>query len=170
MKNVILVGFMGTGKSVVGGLLAERLGRPFVDLDKRIEKAAGRPVARIFREEGEPGFRRMERQAVKAAAALKGHVIATGGGVMADDENVRLLKGSGWLICLTARPEVILQRTAAVLQARPLLAGGEPKDRIEALLKLRAPFYAKADMAVDTSDRPVRKVVEEIVKWIDAKR
>ena len=161
---------MGTGKSVVGGLLAERLGRPFVDLDKRIERAAGRPVARIFQEEGEPGFRKLERQAVKAAAALKGHVIATGGGVMADEENVRLLKGSGWLICLTARPEVILQRTTATLQTRPLLAGGEPRERIEALLKLRAPFYAKADAAMDTSDRPVKEVVEEIEKWIDAKR
>ena len=170
MKNVILVGFMGTGKSVVGKLLAERLGRPFVDLDKKIEREAGRPVARIFEEEGEAGFRKRERQVVRVAAALKGHVVAAGGGVMADDENVRLLKESGWLICLTARPEVILQRTAATLQGRPLLAGGEPKERIEALLKLRAPFYAKADAAVETSDRPVREVVEEIVKWIDAKR
>ena len=170
MKNVILVGFMGTGKSVVGALLAERLGRPFVDLDKRIEREAGRPVARIFEAEGEAGFRKREREAVKQAAALQGHVIATGGGVMVDEENVGILKESGWLICLWASPEVILHRTAATLQTRPLLSGADPKERIEGMLKLRAPFYAKADVAVETSDRPVKEVVEEIEKWIAAKR
>lgn len=169
-KNIVLVGFMGTGKSVVGRELARRLGRPFVDLDRRIEKEAGRPVAQIFGGEGEAGFREREREAVREAAALEGHVIATGGGVMVDEENVRRLKGSGWVVCLTARPEVILQRTAATLQTRPLLAGGEPRERIESLLKLRAPFYAKADVAVDTSDRPVQEIVEEVLEWIAAKR
>lgn len=169
-RNIVLVGFMGTGKSAVGRLLAERLGWPFMDLDRRIERTAGRAVAQIFAGEGEAGFRKREREEVRAAAALQGHVIATGGGVMADDENVRLLKGTGWLICLTANAEVILHRTAATLGTRPLLGGGDPRERIEALLKLRAPFYAKADVAVDTSDRPVKEIVEEIEKWIAAKR
>lgn len=170
MKNVVLVGFMGTGKSAVGKLLAERLGRPFVDLDRKIEKEAGRSVAQIFQQDGEPGFRKREKEAVRQAAALREHVIATGGGVMMDEENVRLLKESGWLVCLTASPEVILHRTTAALQTRPLLGGGKPKERIEALLKLREPFYAKADVAVDTVDRPVKEIVEEIEKWIAAKR
>ena len=169
-RNIVLVGFMGTGKSAVGKLLAERLGRPFVDLDRKIEKEVGRTVAQIFQGEGENGFRKRERDAVLQAAALKGHVIATGGGVMMEEENVRLLKASGWLVCLTASPEVILHRTTAALQTRPLLGGGEPKGRIEALLKLREPFYAKADVAVDTSDKPVKEIVEEIEKWIAAKR
>lgn len=166
----MLVGFMGTGKSAVGKLLGERLGRPFVDLDRKIEKEAGRAVAQIFQGEGEAGFRKREREAVREAAALEGHVIATGGGVMMDEENVRLLKGSGWLVCLSASPDVILRRTTATLHNRPLLAGGEPRQRVEALLKLRAPFYAQADMAVDTSNRPVKEIVEEILKWIAAKR
>lgn len=166
----MLVGFMGTGKSVVGKLLAERLGLAFVDLDRKIEKEAGRSVAQIFRQDGEPGFRKREREAVRQAAALREHVIATGGGVMMDEENVRLLKESGWLVCLTANPEVILHRTTAALKTRPLLGGGEPGERIKALLKLREPFYAKADVAVDTSDRPVKEIVEEIEKWIAAKR
>ena len=88
MKNVFLVGFMGTGKSAVGKLLAQRLRRPFLDLDRKIEKEAGRPVLRIFAEDGEVGFRRLEAKAVREAAALNGHVIATGGGVMCDDGNV----------------------------------------------------------------------------------
>ena len=166
----MLVGFMGTGKSVVGKLLAERLGRPFLDLDRKIERVAGRAVAQIFEGEGEAGFRKREREMVREAAALEGHVVATGGGVMMDDENIRLLKGSGWLVCLTASPDVILRRTSAALQNRPLLGGGEPRERIEALLKLRAPFYAKADVAVDTSDRPVKEIVEEVLRWIAAKR
>lgn len=161
---------MGTGKSAVGRILAERLGRPFVDLDRRIEKEAGQAVAQIFVSEGEAGFRRREREVVREAAALEGHVIATGGGVMMDEENVRLLKGSGWVVCLSASPDVILRRTAATLRSRPLLAGGEPRERIEALLKLRAPFYAKADVAVDTSDRPVKEIVQEILTWIAVKR
>lgn len=169
-KNIVLVGFMGTGKSAVGKLLAERLGRAFVDLDRKIEKEAGRAVAQIFQGEGETGFRKREREAVRQAAALEGHVIATGGGVMMDEENVRLLKGSGWLVCLTASPDVILRRTMATLRIRPLLSGGEPRERIEALLKLRAPFYAKADVAVDTSNRPVKEIVEEILGWIHARR
>lgn len=161
---------MGTGKSAVGKLLAERLGRPFVDLDRKIEKDVGRAVARIFAEEGEAGFRKREREAVRQAAALEGCVVATGGGVMMDEENVRLLKGSGWLVCLTANPDVILRRTVPGLHNRPLLSGGEPRERIEALLKLRAPFYARADVAVETSDRPVKEIVEEVLEWIAAKR
>ena len=166
MENIILVGFMGTGKSAVGRLLAERLKRPFLDLDRRIEARAGRPVARIFTEEGEAGFRQREAEAVKEVSALQEHVIATGGGVMLSEENVERLKRSGKLICLTARPEVILQRTLATLPSRPLLSGGEPRERIDQLLKLRAPYYARADLTVDTSNRSVEEVVEEILKKV----
>ena len=157
---------MGTGKSAVGHLLAKRLKCRFVDLDERIQKKAGATIAEIFAKEGEPGFRKREAQEVKEAAELKSHVIATGGGVMLDEANVRLLKRAGRLVCLTARPEVIFQRTAASLPARPLLSGADSKERIEGLLKLRAPFYAQADLAVDTSDRSIRDVVDEIMEKI----
>ena len=166
MKNIILVGFMGTGKSAVGRALAKKLKRPFIDLDERIEKEAGRPIAQIFSKEGEAGFRQRETQAVEKAAKVSSSVIATGGGVMLDEENVRLLKESGTVVCLTARPEVIVQRTLASLPSRPLLngAGISPRERIEELLRVRAPFYAQADLVIDTSDKLTQDVVEEILK------
>ena len=163
MKNVVLVGFMGTGKSAVGKLLARQLDRPFIDLDRKIEQKAGRTVQQIFAQDGEPAFRRLEAEAVREAAALKEHVIATGGGVMCDEKNVQALKASGVLICLTASPDVILERTSASSVSRPLLAGADPKERIETLLKLRAPYYAQSDWTIDTSNRPLQEVVEEIL-------
>ena len=157
---------MGTGKSAVGRLLAERLNRPFLDLDKSIEKEAGQTVPQIFKREGEAGFRRLEKQAVERAAGLQGYVVATGGGVMMDEDNIRTLKSSGVLICLTASPDVILKRTEAALASRPMLAGGNVRERIEGLLRLRAPFYAQADVTIDTTDRLVNEVVEEILKKV----
>ena len=147
-------------------MLAKRLKCRFVDLDERIQKKAGATIEEIFAKEGEPGFRTREAQEVKAAAALESHVIATGGGVMLDEANVRLLKRSGTLVCLTARPEVIFHRTIASLPSRPLLSGADPQQRIEELLKLRAPFYAQADLAVDTTDRSIQDVVDEIMEKI----
>ncbi|MCM8794999.1 MAG: shikimate kinase [Candidatus Omnitrophica bacterium] len=164
MDNIILVGFMGTGKSAAGRLLAKRLKRPFIDLDERIERKAGQSIPAIFEKSGEAGFRRMESEAVREAAGLKGHVIATGGGVMLDEANVAALKRSGTLICLTARPDVIISRTSAGIAARPLLVGSDPETKVRELLKLREPFYAKADMTLDTSDKPVERVVDEIMR------
>lgn len=163
MNNIVLVGFMGTGKSAIGKQLALRLKRPFLDLDRKIEREAGRSVQEIFSKEGEAVFRRMEADAVREAAALKDHVIATGGGVMCDEGNVQTLKSSGLLVCLTARPDVILERTSASLTSRPLLAGASPKERIEELLKLRAPYYARADWTIDTNNRTLQELVEEIL-------
>ena len=154
---------MGTGKSAVGKMLAHRLKRPFLDLDRKIEKEAGCSVQQIFAGEGETAFRRLEAKAVREAAVLKGHVIATGGGVMCDEQNVRLLKSCGLLVCLTASADAILERTGASLASRPLLAGGNPKERIEELLQLRSPFYAQADLTIDTSSRTLHEVVEEIL-------
>lgn len=154
---------MGTGKSAVGKLLAARMQRPFLDLDRKIEKQAGRTVQEVFARDGETAFRRMEAEAVKESASLDGHVIATGGGVMCDEENVRLLKTAGLLVCLTANADAIMERTSANLAGRPLLAGGDPKERIESLLKLRAPYYAQADVTIDTSGLTLQEVVEEIL-------
>ncbi len=160
---------MGTGKSAVGRLLAKRLRWRFVDLDERIQKKAKATIAEIFSKEGELGFRKREAEEVRQVAELKSHVIATGGGVMLDEGNVRLLKRTGTLICLTARPEVIFQRTTASLPSRPLLSGSDPCERIEELLKLRAPFYVQADVAVDTSGRSIKDVVEEIIAQLKMK-
>jgi shikimate kinase len=167
LSNIILVGFMGTGKSAVGKMLARRLNCPFVDLDRQIEAQAGRSVQQIFEQDGEPAFRKMEAKAVREAAALKDHVIATGGGVMCDEENVQALKSSGVLVCLTASADAIMERTSASLFSRPLLAGADPKQRIEELLKLRAPYYARADITIDTTDRTLKEVSEEILCKIE---
>lgn len=158
---------MGTGKSAVGKMLARCLNRPFIDLDRQIEKQAGRTVQQIFARDGESAFRRLEAKAVREAAALKDHVIATGGGVMCDEENVQALKGSGVLVCLTASADAILERTAATLPARPLLAGADPKQRLEELLKLRASYYAQADITIDTTGRTLKEVTEEILCKIE---
>lgn len=160
---------MGTGKSAVGRALAERLGRPFLDLDRKIEKDARRSIPEIFSQGGEAIFRKLEARAVKEAAALRTHVVATGGGVMMDEANVQALKGSGVLVCLTADPDVILKRMQATLASRPLLSGLSPWERIQELLQLRAPFYARADVTFDTTNRSVQEVVEEVMRWIPGK-
>jgi len=166
MRNIILVGFMGTGKSAVGRSLARRLKRPFVDLDRWMEKKAARSIAQIFSENGEAGFRKLEQEAVKEVILKSGQVIAAGGGVLLNEENVKRLKGSGVLVCLTASPEVILKRTLASLPSRPLLKGPQPRERIEELLALRAPSYAQAHKAIDTSGLRVEEVVEEVLRKI----
>lgn len=167
MKNIILVGFMGTGKSAVGKMLARKLRRPFIDLDRQIEKEAGKTVQQIFERDGEPAFRKLETKVVREAAALESHVIATGGGVMCGEENVQALKSSGVLVCLTASTDTILERTSAALVSRPLLAGGDPKERITELLALRAPTYARADVTIDTTGRTLQEVSEEILCKIE---
>ena len=170
MKNIVLVGFMGTGKTAVGRRLAKRLDLPFVDLDENIARSAGRSIPEIFVEEGEPAFRKRESEAVQAIATGTGQVVAAGGGGMLNEANVQALKRTGFLICLTARPEVILKRALKSLPSRPLLNGPDPEARIEEMLKQRAASYAKADVTIDTSDRSVQEIVEEIVRWINEKR
>ena len=159
--NVVLTGFMGTGKSEVGRRLAQRLGRAFVDTDQLVEERAGKRVAVIFADDGEPAFRALERTAVADAAARGSAVVAVGGGAVLDPENVRALRECGVLVYLTARPDVILRRVGDV-RSRPLLRD-DPRATISRLLGERGPVYAKeADVTVDTSDHTADEVVEEI--------
>jgi shikimate kinase len=162
MGAIVLTGFMGTGKSEVGRRLAKRLGRPFVDTDQLVEGRAGKTVAAIFAEDGEAAFRALERDAVVAAAGRGDAVIAVGGGAVLDATNVARLRAAGTLVCLTAALETILRRVGDVAK-RPLLAGDDPRAAVERLLAARAPAYAAAaDLTVDTSERGVDDVVEEI--------
>ncbi len=157
----MLMGFMGTGKSEVGRRLAQRLGRSFVDTDQTIEERAGKRVAAIFADEGEAAFRRLECEAVADAASRGGAIIAVGGGAVLDPENVRRLREAGVLVHLTARPEVI-ERRVGRSGSRPLLRD-DPHATVRRLLAERGPAYAAAaDVAVDTSERNVEEVVEEI--------
>ena len=161
--NIILTGFMGTGKTAVGKRLAKRLGWDFVDLDQLIEESAGMPIARIFVERGEPVFRRLERRFIARIVHGDHRVIATGGGAMVDSQSRGRLRASGLVVCLTAKPQAILTRVGRRIAARPLLAGAaNPLARIRTLLSQRAPAYAQADLTLDTSELSVDQVVERL--------
>jgi len=161
--NIILTGFMGTGKTVVGKRLAKRLGWRFVDVDQLIEANTHMPVARIFSERGEAVFRRLERRLILRAVHDRHQVIATGGGAVLDPQNRARLRVSGPVICLTAKPRTILARVGHKLEARPLLHGSAtPLERIRTLLNQRAKAYAQADVTLDTSDLTVEGVVERL--------
>jgi shikimate kinase len=165
VPQVILTGFMATGKTEVGRRLARRLGRPFVDVDGLVEAAAGRAVAEIFAEEGETRFRDLERTAVAEACRVPDAVIATGGGTLLDPENRRRLAAAGPIVCLAAAADEILRRVKDP-RTRPLLSNGGGSDgrlaRIRDLLAERAPVYALATHTVDTTGLGVDDVVERV--------
>ena|SRR3989338_4063428 len=163
MSNIVLVGFMGTGKSVVGKLLAEKLCREFLELDEIIEKREGVSIKDIFEKKGERYFRRLEKSVVKDASDKKDAIISAGGGAIVDEENFKNLKKSGVIICLEASPGIILRRTRG-LATRPLLNVSNPKAKIEELLKKREPYYKKADFRINTDNLTVKQVVEKIIE------
>ena len=160
-SNIILTGFMGTGKSTIGKYIAARLGRKFIDTDALIEQKSGKTIAALFMERGEPYFRALEQEAIAQVCTEEGSVVATGGGALVNEENVRQLKASGTVICLTATPEIILSRVQGN-RDRPLLQSDNPLEKIRTLLAARADTYAKADLTVDTSCLNVEVVVEKI--------
>lgn len=162
MKKIVLTGFMGTGKTAIGRLLAERLGLPFLDLDELIEQETGRTIKEIFAREGEPAFRCLERELIRRLAPVEDCILATGGGAVLDPENVKNLKAHGVLIGLTAKPEAILARVGKG-DERPLLSGHDRFARIQALLKARAPFYQQADFTLDTTDLSVEEAVLRLI-------
>ncbi len=166
MSAIVLTGFMCTGKSEVGRRLAKRLGRAFLDTDQLVETRAGKTVAAIFAADGEAAFRALERDAVIEATSRRDPVIAVGGGAVLDGANVERLRGAGPVVCLTADRDAILRRVGDVAR-RPLLAGGDPRATIDRLLAERRPAYERAaDAMVDTSDRTIDEVVEQIRELI----
>lgn len=164
--SIILTGFMGTGKTAVGRLLATRLGRPFVDTDALIEGREGLAVSDIFARKGEQYFRGVERRVVEeVCGGEEGAVVATGGGAISDEGNWRRMRQSGVIVCLTASPQAILARVGERGE-RPLLQGGEPMERIQSLLSQRAEAYARADITIDTSALSVEEVVDELLRSV----
>jgi shikimate kinase len=164
--NIALTGFMAVGKSAVGRNLARKLGRHFVDLDKVIQREEGMKVKEIFSSKGERYFRRAEKLALAKILLQDEQVIATGGGAVMDEENLRLLRERSFLVCLTAAPEALLRRAGNKRQ-RPLLEGGSRAQRIRELLAQRERNYARAHFAVDTSDLTVDQVVEKIIEALE---
>lgn len=163
--NIVLVGFMGTGKTTVAKSLARTLKMKYISTDEVIEDRERRSINEIFKKSGEQYFRRIEKEVVKKVAQLNNFIIDAGGGVVLDEENIQNLKKNGKIVCLSATAEVILERTKRY-RTRPLLNVENPKAKIEQLVKLRAPFYARADVSIDTTDLSVKQVVEEIRKAV----
>ncbi len=162
MGNITLIGFMGTGKSEVGRAVARRLGLEFVDCDALIEQRTGLTVGDIFQRAGEERFRRLERREIARVSRKWGLVVATGGGAPKDPANIEALKRAGLVICLTARPDIIWERTRAT-GARPLLAVPDPRARISDLLQERRLCYEQADRCVDTSDCAIEDAAQAVV-------
>ncbi len=163
--NIVLTGFMGTGKTKVGKILARRLGLTFVDTDDRVEERAGISINKIFKRYGEPHFRNLEKKVIKEVSEKDGVVIAIGGGAFIAPENRANLKKKGVTIALLASVKEIAKRTADDTN-RPLLKEGERQARIKALLKKRLQYYQKADLCLDTTGKSPEKVVQEIIRFV----
>jgi shikimate kinase len=164
-KNIVLTGFMGVGKTSVGTRLAADLGYAFVDVDTLIELDQKMSISSIFARIGEPHFRAVEERIVREVMERESQVVSTGGGAVILESNRQAFKRSGFVICLTARPEVIFERIKHE-QHRPLLKTADPEARIRELLESRARLYAQADATIDTSDKSVDAVITEIKERI----
>ena len=161
MKNIYLTGFMGTGKTSVGKVLAELLGYRYLDLDEEIVSQNGQTVVELFANFGEARFRDLESAALARIADTGGLVVATGGGAVIASDNRRTMRESGLIVNLTAPREIIRARLADD-DTRPLLKGDDPDGRIERLLAEREPFYADADLRIETAGRTVAEIAREI--------
>ena len=165
-RNIILVGFMASGKTSVGRALAERTGWTLVDADDVIVARAGKPIHRIFSEDGEPAFRELERQVISDLCAGERQVIASGGGSFVSEQNRDVMLSGGRVFFLSASPPTILRRVQeedAGGPIRPLLAVEDPEARIAELLAQRAAAYAQAHHTVETDALTAEGVAEGIV-------
>ena len=173
--KLIITGFMATGKSSVGPIVARRLGWEFVDVDTAIIARAGKPIAQIFADHGEARFRQLEREVVdyltndhRRCPVCHGphpQVISTGGGVLVDEANCVALKRVGVIVCLTARPEVVAARVERSKAKRPKLTEGGKStlERVRELMAERADAYARADLHVDSSDVTIDQLADNVI-------
>jgi shikimate kinase len=166
-RNIVLTGFKGTGKTVVGRQLAARLGYSFVDLDAVLEAESGMPIPQLFTELGEEKFREVETRVVERVATQRRCVIATGGGTVVNPANLRALKQSGVVVGLTADLETIMSRLGAATD-RPILRGADLRSRVEQLLAERCDAYAQVDVTVDTTARTIDEAVDCVLHAVKA--
>ena len=162
LVNIALIGFMGTGKSTVGRLVAEQLRFEFIDTDDLIQAQTGRSINDIFKTEGEPAFRLLEESAVQSLAPRTGTVIATGGGLPVNPRNLAALKQHSLVVSLWSSPDKIWERVRHQSH-RPLLHDPDPQAKIRELLALRAPFYRQADILLNTDLRSIREVALQVI-------
>ncbi len=165
-KNIVLIGFMGCGKSTIGRKLQQMLGYPLVDTDHLIEEKAGMPVAAIFSRHGEGLFRQLESAVLHELAAPHAprRIVATGGGIVGRKQNRKLLQQLGFVVWLQAPVDVILERTGRN-RDRPLLQTENPREKVETLLAQRTPWYREAaHLAVDTQGLDAAEIAAGILE------
>ena len=161
--NLYLVGFMGTGKTTIGRLVAQRIGFELIDSDAEIERAQGKSIAEIFSSQGEPAFRAMERHFIEAEHPLARQVVSCGGGLVVQPGMLEVLLQRGVVICLHASLETILARTARH-RTRPLLNVADPDAQIRALYAAREPIYRRSGSMILTDSRPLHDIVAHVVR------
>ena len=166
MKNSIaLIGFMGTGKSEVGKALAEKTGKELLEMDSLIEQKAGKTIPEVFKQDGEIHFRELEIEVAREVSGKKNVVVTCGAGAVVNTINIDRLREEFVIICLTASPEVILRRTSADGDTRPMLWSEDKVLRIRELLKFRQPFYDRAaDFKMSTSKLSADTIADKIIK------
>ena len=165
--GIALIGFMGTGKTAVGQVLAEKLHREFVEMDSLIEQKAGKSIPEIFRQDGEVRFRELEIEVTREVAEKKNAVIACGGGIVLNKINIDRLKKECIIVYLTASPGVILRRTAGDASVRPVLEASDKAGHIKELLRFREPFYERAaGIKINTSKLGISSVAEQIIERV----
>jgi shikimate kinase len=162
IQNLALIGFMGTGKSSVGRLVADLLHFTYLDTDRVVEARASKSIAEIFQQEGEPAFRAYEQRIVQELTHRRKTVISTGGGLPIQEENLASLKTHALVVGLWASPETIFERVRGH-DHRPLLNEADPLAKIRSLLAIREPYYRQADVLVNTEWRSVRDVAVQVI-------
>lgn len=156
---------MGTGKTEVGRELSNMLGWKLIDVDDEIVKSKKMSINNLFSQLGEPVFRDIEADMIRSVAANKKTIISTGGGAVLRQENMDFLRKNGIIVCLTASPEIILERTGNS-DERPLLRAENPLEKIRELLDFRKPFYERADIVIETGNRTPRQIAGDIIERI----
>lgn len=161
-RNIILLGFMGTGKTMTGRVLAERTGLELVDMDSLIEQRQGKTIPEIFAQNGEPAFRDLERELVQELSQRSGIIISTGGGVVLNPANIADFEKNGLVVCLTASPETVFKRVEKDTN-RPLLSG-DKKAQIATLLEKRKPLYSAIRHGINTDELTDVQTADLILK------
>lgn len=169
MKNIVLTGFMGTGKTTIAKELSKMLNRKLVDIDEEIEKDQKMTINDIFSNFGEKHFRDIETAVIKKFSRVNNIIISTGGGAVLKEENMEALKENSEVFCLNASAETILERTSRSGN-RPLLKVENPREKINELLNFRRPFYEKAGIIIETDGKTPTEIVDEIAEIMKCRK
>jgi len=165
-RNIVLIGFMGCGKSLTSNRLAEILNRQVISTDKLVEQREGQSIAEIFEKSGEGYFRNIEKEIIKEISGQSDMIIDCGGGIVMDEENMAHLKENGLVIYLSTSPESIYKNIKHRTE-RPLLNVENPQLKITELLEERRPYYEKADVTIDVDHKAINQIAEDVLKVLE---